>query len=123
MGIEAQQIEREIAEETHGQARARRSAELAAAVARVRRDPNCPDDASDEDVERWATSLLLTESQALQAPPNRPSVHVGEVLGVLYGELTQLIREHQALKAFEGRVVEAAKSPAAWLQLRQELAK
>jgi hypothetical protein len=59
----------------------------------------------------------------LPTPPQRPSVHHGEVLGVLYGELTQLIREHQALKAFEARVVDAAKSPAAWLALREELGK
>ncbi len=54
---------------------------------------------------------------------SRPTVHVGEVLGVLYNELTQLIREHGQLKGFEQRVVQAAKSPAAWLALREELGK
>jgi hypothetical protein len=103
----------------------------------------------DTDARGWCPTCLLNEEQgdfetrfvkgrqefARQAagavlgdvakPPieQRPIVHHGEVLGVLYGELTQLIREHQALKAFEARVVDAAKSPAAWLQLRQELAK
>ena len=60
------------------------------------------------------------------APPAAPTpraVNVGEVLGVLYNELTQLIREHQQLKGFEQRVVQAAKSPAAWLALREGLGK
>lgn len=55
--------------------------------------------------------------------PPRPFVHHGEVLGQLYSELTQLIQGYQTLQKFEARVAEAAKSPAAWLQLRQELAK
>jgi hypothetical protein len=71
-----------------------------------------------------AAQRLDAERRAhADALPPRPFVHVGEVLGQFYNELTQLIREHQALKAFEARVVEAAKSPAAWLQLRQELAR
>ena len=79
--------------------------------------------------EAFARIRVYAEANGTNAPPEqplapaRPPVHVGEVLGILYNELTQLIREHGQLKGFEQRVVQAAKSPAAWLALREELGK
>src|SRR5690242_9620669 len=58
-------------------------------------------------------------------PPveQRPIVHQGEVAAVLFNDLRALFGRLQQLEAFEQHVMNAAKSPAAWLSLRQELAK
>lgn len=52
---------------------------------------------------------------------DRPVVHQGEVLATLFGELQTVFRRVGMADAFEKKVTEAAKSPAAWLLLREEL--
>jgi hypothetical protein len=58
-------------------------------------------------------------------PPveQRPLVHHGEVAATLFNDLRALFGRLRQLEAFEQHVMNAAKSPAAWLSLRQELAK
>lgn len=54
-------------------------------------------------------------------PPERPVVHAGEVAATLFNDLGLVFRRIQAADAFEAKVVAAAKSPSAWLLLREEL--
>lgn len=51
----------------------------------------------------------------------RPVVHAGEVAATLFNDLALLFKRIQMADAFEAKVTEAAKSPAAWLLLREEL--
>lgn len=51
-----------------------------------------------------------------------PVVRRGDVLLTLGHEIHLAATRLRALEAFEARVVAAAKSPAAWLALREELA-
>lgn len=77
----------------------------------------------------FARIRAYAEANGTNAPPaqplqpERPIVRHGDVVPMVLNELTSLFRDLIALKQFEARVTEAAKSPAAWLQLRQELAK
>lgn len=64
---------------------------------------------SDESIETSATDV-------------RPKpVPEGAVAASLFNELRALFTRCQMADAFESKVLEAAKSPAAWLLLREEL--
>lgn len=56
-------------------------------------------------------------------PPvdTRPTVREGAVAATLFNELGTIFRRIAMADAFEKKVTEAAKSPAAWLLLREEL--
>lgn len=64
---------------------------------------------------------------AVEVPPQwsdraeRPIVRHGDVLATTYRELGMAFAAITRLEAFEAKVVEAAKSPSAWLALRAEL--
>lgn len=51
----------------------------------------------------------------------RPLLRQGDVTATLFNELGTIFRRIQMADAFEKKVTEAAKSPAAWLLLREEL--
>lgn len=51
----------------------------------------------------------------------RPLLRQGDVTATLFNELATVFRRIQMADAFEKKVTEAAKSPAAWLLLREEL--
>lgn len=55
--------------------------------------------------------------------PEQPVIRYGNVLMTLGQEINIAAQQLAALKRFEQRVIEAAKSPAAWLALREELGK
>lgn len=57
----------------------------------------------------------------LPLPDTRPPVREGAVLATMFNELGTVFRRIQMADAFEKKVTEAAKSPAAWLLLREEL--
>ena len=54
-------------------------------------------------------------------PDGRPAVKPGEVFMHLLNEMGIVVRRCNLADAFEKKVTEAAKSPAAWLLLREEL--
>ena len=54
-------------------------------------------------------------------PDARPPLRAGDVTATLFNELGTIFRRIQMADAFEKKVTEAAKSPAAWLLLREEL--
>lgn len=62
-----------------------------------------------------------TEGKTTQADLPRPSVTEGAVAANLFNELRALFHRCQVADAFEAKVNAAAKSPAAWLLLREEL--
>ena len=57
----------------------------------------------------------------LPLPDQRPVLHAGDVTATLFNEFGTIFRRIQMADAFEKKVTEAAKSPAAWLLLREEL--
>lgn len=63
---------------------------------------------------------VMTEKPA---PDEQPVIRYGNVLMTLGQEINIAAQQLAALKRFEQRVIEAAKSPAAWLALREELGK
>ena len=54
-------------------------------------------------------------------PDARPPLRAGDVTATLFNEFGAIFRRIQMADAFEKKVTEAAKSPAAWLLLREEL--
>lgn len=84
--------------------------------------------------ERLAKEALKTMDPGEGPTPPRPPevspsvlaaepriVRDGDVLPTLFNEIGRVVRRLREADAFERRVVESAKSPAAWLALRAEL--
>lgn len=66
---------------------------------------------------------IYTETDATMAPlpAARQAVYEGSVLATVYKELHLFFGKLHRADAFEKKVTEAARSPAAWLLLREEL--
>lgn len=74
--------------------------------------------------EAFARIRDYAEAKGFKAPDPLPTiVRHGDVLPMVLVELTALFREYRALKEFEAKVAVAAKSPAAWGALREEMGK
>ena len=80
-----------------------------------------------EDFEEWKATRVLGKGPApgngepMVIPDGRPAVKPGEVFMHLLNEMGIVVRRCNLADAFEKKVTEAAKSPAAWLLLREEL--